>query len=167
MKIRTNGRRWFAVLGAATVVLGLAVPAGAAPRVSAANLWKNVFSSKCLHIFHSHDEGAPAYQGTCNSGYTDQQWILQPTPSGYWQVVSVFSSKCLHVFHSHDEGAQVYQGTCNSDYSDQEWFGNGSGQFVNRFSNMCMHIFHSYDEGAPVFQGTCNVNYTDQLWVTA
>lgn len=130
----------------------------------------NRFSGKCLAIWHTYEEGAPAFQSQC-AAYPDQKWTPRYTDSGFYQFVNQFSGKCLAIWHTYDEGAPVFQSHCNAEYKDQHWsmyyMDGGWVQLYNRFSSKCLAIWHTHDEGARAFQSRCVDTYTDQHWKTS
>jgi Ricin-type beta-trefoil lectin domain-like len=77
---------------------------------------------KCLTLdSSSYDDGTTVGQSDCQND-PDQNWFLQKTSDGYYNIVSAFNAKCLDVFnYSHNNGASVVTWHCIPGAMNQEW----------------------------------------------
>src|ERR1700692_4521489 len=91
----------FTVAAAAFVyVLGFTASANAAvnPQAAAYHQNKNFYTDKCLAAA-GQANGSRVQQNTC-AGTSNQQWTVQPTDSGYFELVVVSSGRCMEVANS-------------------------------------------------------------------
>lgn len=125
-------------------------------------------SGKCADVVSgSTAEGAEIIQYACNGG-GNQQWLLQGSGDGHYQIMSWSSGKCLDVHGaSTADGAQIIQWPCNG-ASNQQWelrdAGGGYVQLVAGHSGKCIDVTGgSTDDSARLKQYTCHSD-ANQQW---
>ncbi|GAB3238815.1 RICIN domain-containing protein [Glycomyces halotolerans] len=124
-------------------------------------------SGKCMDVVNgSSEDGAEIIQYDCHGG-ANQQWQLQPTGGGYYQIVAWNSGKCIDVDgNSTSNGARIIQWPCNGG-TNQQWelrdAGGGHVQLVARHSGKCIDVSDgSNDNSARLQQYSCHDGYNQQ-----
>ncbi len=80
--------------------------------------------------------GASVIDYTWNGGYSNQQWYVLPTDSGWAELVNRNSGQCLDTPGDYN-GASLVQNPCSGSYSQQWYLGGyttGSHVLINRLS---------------------------------
>lgn len=165
-------------LGLAVATLLSALIVGGAPAPASASITYNELISgnslpnapMCLDDYaYNSDDGAPVVQWSCLNGL-NQNWILQPTGDGYFNIISALNGKCLDVYnYNQANNADIVIWHCIPLAVNQEWEkGLGSdGRFIlrARHSNKCLDVLaYNHNIGGRVTQWDCLYGI-NQLWL--
>jgi hypothetical protein len=161
----------FATIAAASFALVPFAPAASAAvspqSVTYFQFQNGISNGKCLDV-GGQVNGSVVQLFACN-GTVNQQWTMQPTDSGYFQLMVASSGRCLEVAGaSQDLGARVQILDCNRGLN-QHWrqvtsTTSGRPLLQVRHSNQCLTALGNPAERAPMLQATCFPDIDNQKW---
>ncbi|MFP2926535.1 glycosyl hydrolase family 18 protein [Pyxidicoccus sp. 3LG] len=111
----------------------------------------NKLTGKCLDIAGpSTADGVTIHQWACHSG-TSQQWVMEPTDSGYARFISRYSGKALDIAEvSTADGARLHQwgyvGGANQQFRAVS-LGNGYHRLEARHSGKALDVLNCWSSG--------------------
>jgi GH18 family chitinase len=111
----------------------------------------NKLTGKCLDIANqSGADGATIHQWACHSG-TSQQWVMEPTDSGYARFTSRHTGKVLDIAEvSTADGARLHQwgwvGGANQQFKPVS-LGNGYYRLEARHSGKVLDVLNCWSSG--------------------